>query len=246
MSPTKVINGPHLRTAQTTRNIMLHVSISLVPALLGAVYYFGIRALYLTAFSVAVCVLTEFLWQKITKKQVTAGDFSAVVTGMLLAFNMPVTVPVWVLGAAAVFSILIVKQMFGGIGSNFANPALTGRLLVMVLWPGTVMGYTAPRTLAADAVSQATVLGTVKAGGETGYSYLQMFLGEVPGAMGETSKLLLLAGFAYMCYMGVVNAEAALTYIATVTVLTFIFGPVSLRLPSVFSAHIRRGSVSES
>ena len=128
MSPTKVINGPHLRTAQTTRNIMLHVSISLVPALLGAVYYFGIRALYLTAFSVAVCVLTEFLWQKITKKQVTAGDFSAVVTGMLLAFNMPVTVPVWVLGAAAVFSILIVKQMFGGIGSNFANPALMGRL----------------------------------------------------------------------------------------------------------------------
>ena len=152
MSPTKVINGPHLRTAQTTRNIMLHVSISLVPALLGAVYFFGIRALYLTAFSVAVCVLTEFLWQKITKKQVTAGDFSAVVTGMLLAFNMPVTVPVWVLGAAAVFSILIVKQMFGGIGSNFANPALMGRLLVMVLWPGTVMEYTAPRTLTADAV----------------------------------------------------------------------------------------------
>ena len=152
----------------------------------------------------------------------TAGDFSAVVTGMLLAFNMPVTVPVWVLGAAAVFSILIVKQMFGGIGSNFANPALMGRLLVMVLWPGTVMEYTAPRTLIADAVSQATVLGTVKAGGETGYSYLQMFLGEVPGAMGETSKLLLLVGFAYMCYMGVVNAEAALTYIATVTVLTFI------------------------
>ena len=147
---------------------------------------------------------------------------------MLLAFNMPVTVPLWALAAADIFSILIVKQMFGGIGSNFANPALMGRLLVMVVWPGTVMQYTAPRTLAADAVSQATILGTVKAGGEAGYSYLQMFLGEVPGAMGETSKLLLLVGFAYMCYMGVVNIEAALTYIATVTVLTFIFGPSGL------------------
>ncbi|HJD27982.1 MAG TPA: RnfABCDGE type electron transport complex subunit D [Candidatus Blautia avicola] len=228
MSQTKAISGPYLRTEQTTRNIMLHVSISLIPALLGAVYYFGIKAFYLTAFSVALCVLTEFVWQKVTKKQVTAGDFSAVVTGMLLAFNMPVTVPLWVLAAADIFSILVVKQMFGGIGSNFANPALMGRLLVMVVWPGTVMQYTAPRTLAADAVSQATILGTVKAGGEAGYSYLQMFLGEVPGAMGETSKLLLLVGFAYMCYMGVVNIEAALTYIATVTVLTFIFGPSGL------------------
>ena len=100
------------------------------PALLGAVYYFGVKAFYLTAFSVALCVLTDFLWQKVTKKQVTAGDFSAVVTGMLLAFNMPVTVPLWILAAADIFSILVVKQMFGGIGSNFANPALMGRLLV--------------------------------------------------------------------------------------------------------------------
>lgn len=157
MSQTKAISGPYLRTEQSTRNIMLHVSISLIPALLGAVYYFGIKAFYLAAFSVALCVLTEFLWQKVTKKQVTVGDFSAVVTGMLLAFNMPVTVPLWVLAAADIFSILIVKQMFGGIGSNFANPALMGRLLVMVVWPGTVLQYTAPRTLAADAVSGVSI-----------------------------------------------------------------------------------------
>ena len=226
--PARVINGPHVRTEKTTRRVMLHVSISLMPALLGAVYFFGIRALYLTALSVAVCVLTEYLWQKLTKKQITAGDFSAVVTGILLAFNMPVTAPAWVVVLTAVFSILVVKQMFGGIGNNFANPALMGRLLAMVVWPGAVMQYIAPVTLNADAVSSATVLGAVKTGGEAGYSYLQMFLGEIPGALGETSKLLLLVGFAYMCYMGIVNAEAAVTYIVTVLVLTFIFGPAGL------------------
>lgn len=228
MSQLKTINGPHLRTPQTTRNIMLHVSISLMPALLGSVYFFGIRSLYLTGLSVAVCVLTEYLWQKLTKQPVTAGDFSAVVTGILLAFNMPVTVPLWVIVLTAVFSILVVKQMFGGIGNNFVNPALMGRLLAMVVWPGTVMRYVAPATLTADAVSSATVLGAVKNGGVAGYSYLQMFLGETPGALGETSKLLLLVGFAYLCYLGIVNAEAALTYIATVLVLTFVFGPDGL------------------
>lgn len=228
MSQTRVINGPHIRTERTTRMVMMHVAISLIPTLLGAIYFFGIRTLYLTGLSVGVCVLTEYIWQKLTKKQITAGDFSAVVTGILMAFNMPVTVPVWVLVAADVFSILIVKQMFGGIGNNFVNPALMGRLLVMVAWPGAVMQYVAPQTITTDAVSAATILGTAKSGAETGYSYLQMFLGEMPGAMGETSKLLLLVGFAYMCYMGIVNAEAAFTYIATVTVLTFVFGPEGL------------------
>lgn len=228
MSQTSVINGPHLRTPRTTRYIMLHVTISLIPALLGAIYFFGIQSLYLAGISVSACVLTEFLWQKVTGKQVTSGDFSAVVTGLLLAFNMPVTVPVWTLIAADVFSILVVKQMFGGIGNNFVNPALMGRLLVMVAWPGTVMQYVAPRTVSVDAVSAATVLGSAKSGAEAGYSYLQMFLGEMPGAMGETSKLLLLVGFAYLCCKKIVNAEAAVTYIGTVTALTFIFGPDGL------------------
>lgn len=228
MNKGMIIQEPHLRTDRTTRSIMIHVSIALMPALAGAVYFFGIRSLYLTVLSVLTCVLTEFLWQKLTRQQVTAGDFSAVVTGILLAFNMPVTVPGWVLVLTAIFSILFVKQMFGGIGSNFVNPALMGRLFAMVVWPGSVMQYTAPVTLGTDAVSSATVLGAVKNGSEAGYSYLQMFLGETPGALGETSKLLLLAGFAYMCYIGIVNAEAAFTYIGTVLVLTFVFGPDGL------------------
>lgn len=225
MSQTRVINGPHIRTERTTRSVMLDVTIALMPALLGAIYFFGVRVLYLAGLSVSVCVLTEYLWQKLTKQQITAGDFSAVVTGLLITFNMPVTVPVWTIVAADVFAILFVKQMFGGLGNNFANPALMGRLLVMVVWPATVIKYVTPGNFGVDAVSAATVLGTVKNGGDAAYSYFQMFIGEMPGAMGETSALLLLAGFGYMCYKGIVNAEAALTYIGTVLVLTFVFGP---------------------
>lgn len=228
MSNVRVINGPHLRTERTTRQVMMYVTLSLIPALFGAVYFFGIRALYLAGLSVTICVITEYLWQKLTKKQVTAGDFSAVVTGLLIVYNMPVTVPVWALAAADVFAIIFVKQMFGGIGNNFVNPALMGRLLIMIVWPQAVMQYVVPNTINPDAVSGATVLGTVKGGAEAGYSYLQMFLGETPGAMGETSKLLLLIGFGFLCYKGIVNAEAAVTYISTVVLLTFVFGPSGL------------------
>ena len=195
MNQVQTLTGPHIRTANTTRNIMLHVAISLMPALLGSIYFFGIRSLYITGFSVTVCVLTEYFWQKITKKPVTANDFSAVVTGILLAFNMPVTVPLWVVALSGIFSILVVKQMFGGIGCNFVNPALMGRLFTMVVWPGAVMQYVAPRTLTTtgfDAVSSATVLGTVKNGGEAGYSYLQMFLGETPAPLEKQASFCFL------------------------------------------------------
>ncbi len=225
-SEKRIVRSPHIRGEKTTADIMRNVAISLIPALLGAVYYFGLRALFLVVLSAAVCVATEYIWEKLTGKPITVSDFSAVVTGILLAFNMPVSVPVWVLVAADIFSILIVKQMFGGIGANFANPALMGRLLVMVVWPSTIMQYTQPLTV--DAVSQATVLTALKTGETAGYSTLQMFLGEIPGALGETSKLLILVGFAYLCYMGVVNFEAALTYIVTVVLLTFVFGPAGL------------------
>lgn len=223
MNQKRVVQGPHLRAPKRTSVVMRDVALSLLPALAGAVYFFGIRALWMTLLSVAVCVAAEYLWQKLSGKQVTSFDFSAVVTGMLLAFNMPVTVPFWVLAAACVFSIIFVKQMFGGIGSNFVNPALMGRLFVMAVWPGMVVQYTAPVT--ADTMSSATILGTIKAGAEVEYSYFQMLIGEIPGAIGETGKLFLLAGFLYMCWRGIVNIEASLTYIATVLVLTFVFGP---------------------
>ena len=219
------IIGPHLRTERTTRGIMVDVAIALIPALLGAVYYFGVRSLYMTAAAVAACVLSEYLWQKLTRRQVTAGDFSAVVTGILIAFNMPVTTPIWVIVTASLFSILVVKQMFGGIGSNFVNPALMGRLFIMLLWPASIMQYVTPRTIDVDAVSSATVLSSTKMGEEAGYSYWQMFIGEIPGAIAETSKLLLLIGFLYLCYKGIVNISITFTYVLTVALLTFLIGP---------------------
>ncbi|MGI5895105.1 MAG: RnfABCDGE type electron transport complex subunit D [Candidatus Merdivicinus sp.] len=220
--------APYLRTPRTTRQVMADVCIALLPALLGAVYFFGIRSLWLTALTVVVCVLSEFGWQKLTGRPVTVGDFSAVLTGMLLAFNLPATTPFWAAAVAGIFSIVVVKQLFGGIGSNFANPALMGRLFLMVVWPASVMQNPLPRTLPADAVSSATVLSAAKAGTEGGYTFWQMFIGEIPGALGETSKLLLLLGFGYLCFRKVVNIEAAAVYIASVLALTFIFGPDGL------------------
>ena len=217
--------GPYLRAERTTGGIMKDVCIALLPALLGAVYFFGIRALDLAGVSVVTCVLTEYIWQKATKAQVTVGDFSAAVTGLLLAMNLPVTVPYEVLIAAGIFTILVGKQLLGGIGNNFVNPALLGRLFVMTVWPAKVMQYVLPLTSGADSVTSATVLGTIKSGGESPYTYWQMFVGAVPGSLGETSKLLLLAGFGYLCYKGVVNMWAALIYTGTVTLLTFIFAP---------------------
>lgn len=217
--------GPYLRWERTTGSIMKDVAIALIPALLGAVYFFGIQALDLAAVSVAVCVLTEYIWQKATKAQVTVGDFSAVVTGLLLAMNLPVTTPYGVLISADVFAILAGKQLLGGIGNNFVNPALLGRLFVMSVWPGKVIQYVLPFTAGTDAVTSATVLGNLKSGGENPYTLWQMFLGAVPGSLGETSKLLLLVGFVYLWYKGVVNVWAAVIYTVTVAVLTFILGP---------------------
>ncbi|MGI6068959.1 MAG: RnfABCDGE type electron transport complex subunit D [Blautia sp.] len=217
-------HAPYLRAPKTTKEIMGDVCLSLVPVLLGTVYFWGVRALLLTAVSVFFCVLTEYLWEVLWRRQVTIGDYSAVVTGLLLAFNMPVTVPWWVLALAAVFSIGVVKQMFGGIGNNVVNPALMGRLFVMILWPASVMRYVLPGTAPVDSVSSATVLSFIKNGQKPVFSYWQMFLGDIPGSMGETCKLLLVVGFAYMCYKGVVNYRAAAAYLLTAVAILFVLG----------------------
>lgn len=220
--------GPYLRSEKTTGKIMGHVLISLLPVLAGSVYFFGQRSLWLTVSAMAVCMVSELLWQAVRREQITVTDLSAAVTGMLLALNLPASTPVWAVCAASVFAILLVKQFFGGIGNNFANPALMGRLLLMTVWPQTVAASPLPRTLAADGVSSATVLSAVKSGAAVTYSYWQMFVGEIPGALGETSKLLLLIGFLYLCRKGIVNLQAALVYIGTAVLVTFILGPEGL------------------
>lgn len=220
--------GPYLRSGNSTGRIMGHVLISLLPVLAGSIYFFGLRSLLLTAVAAAVCMLSELLWQAVKREQITVADCSAAVTGVLLAFNLPATTPVWAVCAASVFAIILVKQFFGGIGNNFVNPALMGRLLLMTVWPQTVAVSPLPRTLAADGVSSATVLSAVKSGAEVSYSWWQMFVGEIPGALGETSKLLLLIGFLYLCWKGLVNLKAALAYIGTAVFITFVLGPEGL------------------
>ncbi len=220
--------APYLRENRSTRAVMGEVCAALLPALAGAVWFFGLRALWLTLVSAAACVLSEWLFQLLARRPVTAADGSALVTGLLLAMSLPASAPYWAAAAAGVFAIVVVKQLFGGIGSNFANPALMGRLFVMTVWPAEILQSPLPRTLPADALSSATVLAAARAGEESGYTLRQMLIGEIPGALGETGKLLLLAGFGYLCLRGIVNFGAAAVYIGSTAALCAVFGPEGL------------------
>lgn len=215
--------SPFIRRRHNTGYIMGTVAVSLLPAWAAGIYYFGIRAFWIVTVCIFFCLISEYLWEKLMGRQVTIKDNSALVTGILLGFNLPVTCPLWAAAAAGIFSIIIAKQIFGGIGSNFVNPALTGRLFLMTLWPQTLMSYEIPRGLSADTYSSVTVLSAYKAGAENSYDYGQMFLGQIPGAIGETGKLFLLAGFLYLCIKGIVNVQVSIAYLVTVLLLTWIF-----------------------
>lgn len=218
----KDVYSPHIRTKVTTTTIMGDVCIALVPALIGAIGFFGINALLVTAVSVVTAVACEALWQLLHREKLTIKDLSAVVTGMILAFNLPSTTPLWAVALASAFAIIVVKQIFGGIGNNVLNPALMGRLFLMEVYPVKIMSYVEP--LNVDAVSSATILTSLKNTGETSYTLLDAFLGKVPGALGETSALLLLLGFAYLVYKKEVNLAVSGSFFATVFILMLCFG----------------------
>ncbi len=220
--------SPHMRTTIKTNTIMQDVLIALTPAFLGTIYFFGYRSLLLVLSSVIACILSEYIWQKARKEKTTVNDYSAVVTGVLLAFNVPVTTPIWIIVIAGVFAIIVSKQFFGGIGNNFANPALMGRALMVFLWPGAISDYVSTFQQSTDAVSSATVLTMLKSGREITYSTWDMFIGATPGAIGETSALLLLIGFGYLAYRKLVNVKSSFVYIVTVVAITFVFGPDGL------------------
>ena len=216
----KTYLNPHIRTPKTTELIMKDVCLALVPAFIGAVYFFGVGAFFLTLACVATCVACEALWEKLNHLPVRM-DYSAVVTGMLLAFNLSSNTPVWVAILASAFAIIVVKQCFGGIGSNFANPALMGRLFVMVVYPSKLMSYVAPGP---DAVSSATVLTMAKHGEAVTYSVFDMFLGRIPGALGETSALLLLLGFVFLAVRKDLDWIITVVYLAVTVAVTSIAG----------------------
>lgn len=228
MSNLKTVSSsPHIRANASTTSIMRDVCIALLPALVCAVLYFGFRAAFLTVLSVLFCVGFEFLWQIITKKEVTIDDGTAFVTGMLLAFNLPVTAPWWITLVGAFVAIIIAKQFFGGVGNNFINPALAGRAFLLASWPVIMTNWVTPFSTGfnvSDAVSSATPLAILKSS-EVGMlpSYADMFLGNIGGCIGETSTLALLIGGIYLIARKVINPRIPLAYIVTVAALAFVF-----------------------
>jgi electron transport complex protein RnfD len=221
-----VSSSPHIRCKETTQSIMQNVVIALLPALAVAGYVFGVKALLIVAICVASCVISEMLVEKFMKKPVTIGDWSAVVTGVLLAFNLPVNAPWWMCIIGSVFAIVIVKQLFGGLGQNFINPALTARAMLLASWPTHMTGTAYIPTT--DTYTTATPLGILKEGSNLAAmpSNLDMFLGlnGVYGAIGEISALALLIGGIYLIVRGVISWRIPTVYLATVAVLSICFG----------------------
>ena len=216
--------APHITGKDSSRSIMRDVIIAMIPALIAAGMIFGMRAIILTAVTVVSCVVFEYVWNKLMKKEQTVGDLSAVVTGMLLAFNMPSTLPYWMAVVGAAFAILMVKQLFGGIGYNFANPAITARIILATSFAGAMTSFTHP-TQSIDAIAAATPLAANAAGAfAEGAPYLTMFIGTHGGVLGETSALALLIGFVYLVIAKVISPAIPVTYVATVAVLAVLFG----------------------
>lgn len=220
-----VSSAPHITGKDSSRSIMLDVIIAMVPALIAATMIFGFRALILTAVTVAACVIFEALWNKAAKKEQTIGDLSAVVTGMLLAFNMPATMPYWMAIVGAAFAIIMVKQLFGGIGYNFVNPAITARIILATSFAGSMTNFAFPVTTC-DALASATPLAANAAGAfaDGSYPFYEMFLGMHGGVIGEVSALALLVGFVYLLIAKVISPVIPVTYVATVAVLAVVFG----------------------
>ena len=230
-----VSSSPHVRSNEDTSYIMKQVIIALLPAAVAGVYFFRLNALSAMFFCILGTVGTEFLYQKFTKQKSTIGDFSAVVTGLLLAFNVPASLPWWMCLVGGIFAILVVKMVFGGIGCNFVNPALAARAFLLASFPVAMTAWTQPgvnwigKNL--DAVTTATPLSFLKNGAagladlsSNGISLADMMIGNIGGCIGETSAILLLLGGVYLMYKGIINYVIPVFYIATVFILTFIVG----------------------
>lgn len=216
-----VSNAPHIFNKDSTRTIMVDVILALLPTTIAGIFYFGLGALLHVLTGMVSAVLAEYAYQKLTNKPVRIADCSAAVTGMLLALNIPVSAPLWVTLIGSVVAIVLVKELFGGIGDNFMNPALTARAILMASWPVAMTSYTLPvfsLGLQADAVSSATVLHGLSA------TPLQMFLGFIPGTIGEVSKAAILMGFLYLLLRGVITWHIPVIYVGSYALLAFALG----------------------
>ncbi len=220
--------APHIRSKDTVQKIMLDVIIALIPALLGSIYFFGIRALFLTIVCAFSCLASEYCYQKLAKKPTQVHDLSAIVTGILIAFNLPYDFPYWMAIFGCVFSIIVVKECFGGIGFNFMNPALAARIVLMASWAKEMTAYINYDTIAqatVDGMVEATPLQVIKAGNfESLPPLMDMFTGKIYGVIGETSAALLLLGGIYLIVRNVINWRIPVFYILTTAVFLPILG----------------------
>ena len=216
-----ISSSPHIRSKVTSGNIMLMVVIALLPASAFGVYNFGVPALLMLISTTAAAVLTEFIYEKLMHKKVTVGDFSAVVTGLLLGLNMPPTAPLWMGALGSVFGILIVKQLFGGLGQNFMNPALGARCFLLLSFTGPMTSFVY------DGITGPTPLAYVKEGALDQVNTMDMLIGNIPGTIGETSVIAIVIGAIFLILMGVIDLRIPGTYIVTFVIFVVIFGHVA-------------------
>ena len=227
-----VVSGtPHVRSKESIQSIMRDVIIALVPATAAGIYYFGLRALILIVAAIISAVFFEWLYEKITRKPVTINDLSAVVTGLLLAMNLPASAPVWVAIVGSAFAIIFAKQLFGGLGQNFINPALAGRAFLLASYPTEMTTWVVPNGLAADAATYATPLAQLK-NGTLDASLGQLVMGQVGGTIGETCAIALIIGGIYLLYKHVISWKIPVIYIATVFILFAVIGRHGMRRKS--------------
>ena len=210
-----ISSSPHIRAKVTTGNIMFLVLIALMPTTLFGIYNFGIQALGIVLLTVASAVATEYLFERLMGKKITIADGSAAVTGLLLALNLPPTAPWWMCVLGAVFAILVVKQLFGGLGQNFMNPALAARCFLLISFTGRMT------TFVYDGVSGATPLAQLKAGESV--NTMDMLIGNIAGTIGETSVIAIMIGAIFLLFMGVIDLRIPGTYLVTFTVMIVLF-----------------------
>lgn len=240
-----VTTSPHIKSPTTSKSLMLDVVIALLPATLWGIYVFGVRALSVTLISMISAIVFEGLYQWIMKKPITVLDFSACLTGLLVGLNMPANVPFYVPVIGSFFAIVVVKQLFGGLGKNFMNPALTARAFLMLAWPNAMTASPMPFDI--DTVASATPMQILKTGALPEGGIYDLLLGIKSGCIGEISALLLLAGGLYLIVRRVITWHIPVAYIGTVALLTFIFpqnaDAMGFMLSELFSGGLMLGAI---
>ena len=230
----RVSSNPHIRSKVSTDKIMLMVVIALLPATGFGIYNFGIRALFHVLITIASCVISELVFELIVKKKITVGDMSAVVTGLLLALNLPVSAPLWIGIVGGAFAIMVVKMMFGGLGQNFMNPALAARCFLLISFPSLMTDFTC------DAYSGATPLASLKAGESV--NVYNMIIGKTAGTIGETSMVAIVLGAVLLMLIGIIDIKIPGSYILTFVIFIGLFGGHGFD-PYYLSAHLAGGGL---